>query len=65
MKPRRAMDDNKKRYLRWLEEMREIHNSISREEERKEEVLEIFQALRKLARRRVEAPSFPRWEPHW
>ncbi len=64
MKPWRAMDD-KKRYLRWSEEMREIHNAISREEERKEEVLEIFQALRKLAQRRVEAPSFPRWEPHW
>jgi hypothetical protein len=43
--------------------MWDLHSSITREEKRKEEVLEIFESLSKLAGRRVEAPYFPPWEP--
>ncbi len=54
--------DNKERHLRWMEMMWERHQSMAREEKRKEEVLEIFETLRDLAKRRVEAPYFPPWE---
>ena len=55
--------NDKERHLRWMEMMWERHQSITREEKRKEEVLEIFEALCDLAkRRRVEAPYFPPWE---
>ena len=54
--------DDKEKYLRWLEAMWDLHKSISREEKRKEEVLEIFEGLRDIAGRRVEAPYFPPWE---
>ena len=43
----------------------ERHNSISREEERKEEVLKIFAGISEASKRRVEAPKFPPWEPLW
>jgi len=55
--------DDKEKYLRWLEMMWDLHSSISREEKRKEEVLEIFEGLSEIAGRRVEAPYFPPWEP--
>jgi hypothetical protein len=55
--------DDKEKYLRWLEAMWDLHKSISREEKRKEEVLQIFEGLRDIAKRRVEAPYFPPWEP--
>lgn len=54
--------DDKERYLRWLETMWELHSSISREEKRKREVLEIFEGLSEISGRRVEAPYFPPWE---
>lgn len=54
--------DDKERYLRWLETMWELHSSISREEKRKKEILEIFEDLSEISRRRVEAPFFPPWE---
>lgn len=57
--------DDKRRYLRWMERRWEIHNSISREEKRKAEILEVFEGLGELARRRVKVPKFPPWEPHW
>jgi hypothetical protein len=50
--------DDKEKYLRWLEEMRELYNGITREEKRKEEVLKIFEGLGEIASRRVEAPYF-------
>jgi len=53
----------KEKRLRWLEKMRELHSGISREEKSKEEVLEVFEGLVRLSRRRVEAPYFPPWEP--
>ena len=56
------MDDRQK-YLRWLEKMWELHSSISREEKRKAEVLEIFENLSEISRRRIEVPYFPPWEP--
>lgn len=55
--------DDKEKYLRWLQTMWDLHNSINREEKRKEEVLEIFEDLSEIAGRRVEAPYFPPWEP--
>ncbi len=55
------------RYMRWLEGMWEVHKfdphgGTEREEKRKEEVLEMFEHLSEIARRRVEAPCFPLWE---
>ncbi len=55
--------DDKEKYLRWMEEMWniqkfDIHGSTEREEKRKEEVLEIFEGLAHLSKRRVEPPTF-------
>ncbi len=58
------MNDNKK-YLRWMEMLWEQNQSISREEKRKEEVLEIFKALADLSKRRIEAPYLLPWECSW
>jgi hypothetical protein len=55
--------NDKQKYMRWLKMMWELHNRISREEKRKTEVLEIFEDLVYLSRRRVEAPHSPPWEP--
>ncbi len=59
--------DDKKRYLRWLEEMWDVQKfdlqgSTEREEKRKEEILEMFEGLGELAKRRVDAPSSAPWE---
>jgi hypothetical protein len=56
---------DRKRHLRWMEFLWERHNSISREEERKEEVLKKFEGLSELSGRRIEIPYFPLWEPLW
>ena len=48
--------------MRWMEMMWERHQSMTREEKRKEEVLEIFETLCELAKRRVETPCLPLWE---
>ncbi len=45
--------------MRWMEMMWERHQSMTREEKRKEEVLEIFETLCELAKHRVETPYFP------
>ncbi len=55
--------DDKQRYLRWLEEMWnvqkfDVYGSTEREEERTEEILEVFRDLVRLSRRRVELPDF-------
>ena len=55
--------DDKEKYMRWLKTMWDLHNRISREEKRKAEVLEVFEGLARLSRRRVEAPYYPPWEP--
>jgi hypothetical protein len=54
--------DYKERHLRWVEMTWERYQSTIREERRKEEVLEIFETLGELAKRRVETPYFPLWE---
>jgi hypothetical protein len=54
--------NDKERHLRWMAMMWEHHQSITREEKRKEEVLEIFKTLNELAKQRVEVPYFPLWE---
>jgi hypothetical protein len=56
--------DDKEKYMRWLEEMWNVqrfdtHGSTEREEERTEEVLEVFRGLVRLSRHRVEPPDFP------
>ncbi len=51
--------DYKEKYLRWLEEMWELHNGITREEKRKEEVRKVFEGLCEVAVRRVEVPRSP------
>jgi hypothetical protein len=60
--------DSKEKYLRWLEEMWnvhkfDIHGRTEREEERKEKVLETFRGISELAKRHVEAPRFLSREP--
>ena len=60
--------DDKEKYLHWLEEMWDVHKfdvqgSAGREEERTEEVLEVFRALALLSRRPIKPPDFPLWEP--
>jgi hypothetical protein len=55
--------DDKQSYLRWLEEMWniqkfDIHGSTEKEEERTEEVLEVFRGLARLSKRRIEPPDF-------
>ncbi|MCA1719127.1 MAG: hypothetical protein LC781_20650 [Actinobacteria bacterium] len=56
--------DDKQEYLRWLEEMWDVQKfdvrgSTEREEERTEEVLEMFRGLVRLSKRRVEPPDLP------
>ncbi len=55
--------DDKEKYLRWLETMWDLHKGITREEERKGEILKVFDDLSEIARHHVEAPYFPPWEP--
>ena len=58
--------DDKERFMRRVETRRELHRGITREEKRKEEVLKVFEGLSELAKRRVEIPHSPPWEPsHW
>ena len=56
--------DDKQDYLRWLEEMWDVQKfdlqgSTEREEERTEEVLEVFRGLVRLSKRRLELPNLP------
>lgn len=57
---------DKEKYQRWLEEMWDVqkfdfHGNTEREEKRKEEILEVFEDLGEVAKRRAEAPRFPPW----
>jgi hypothetical protein len=54
--------NDKQDYLRWLEEMWnvqkfDLQGSTEREEERTEEVLEMFKNLARLSKRQVEPPN--------
>jgi len=56
--------DDKQDYLRWLEEMWDVQKfdlqgSTEREEERTEEVLEMFRGLVRLSKRHVEPLNRP------
>lgn len=55
--------DDKERFMRRMETRWELHRIITREEKRKEEVLAVFENLGELAKRRVEVPHSPPWEP--
>ena len=55
--------NDKERFMRRVETKWELHRSITREEKRKEEVLKVFEGLGELAKRRVEVPLSPPWEP--
>ena len=62
--------DDKQAYLRWLEEMWDVQKfdlqgSTEREEERTEEVLEMFRGLVRLSKRHVELPNLPPGESPW
>jgi hypothetical protein len=57
--------DNRQRHLRWMEMLWDRYNSISCEEQRKEEVLKIFEGVNELAKYRIEVPRFPPWGPPW
>lgn len=59
--------DSKEKYLRWLEEMWDVHKfdvhgRTEREEERKEEVLQMFRKISELAQQPVEFPRFSPWK---
>ena len=41
----------------------DIHSGAQREEERKEEILQMFRKISELAQHRVEAPRFSPWRP--
>jgi hypothetical protein len=60
--------DSKEKYLRWLEEMWDVHKfdvhgRTEQEEERKEEVLQMFRKISELAQHPVEPPRFSPWKP--
>jgi hypothetical protein len=61
----RGLMDEKEKYMRWMAMMWELHSNITREEKRKEEILEVFRDLNELAKHRIEAPYFPPWESSW
>ena len=59
--------DDKQEYLRWLEEMWDVHKfdlpgRTEREERRKEELLEMLKGLSEISEQRINAPHLPRWE---
>jgi hypothetical protein len=60
--------DDKQRYMRWLEEMWDVHKfdipgRTEREERKKEETLEMFRRLVELSKHRIiDPPDFPSWE---
>jgi hypothetical protein len=58
--------NSKEKYMRWLEEMWDvhkfdIHGRTQREEERKEEILQMFRKISELAQHHVETPPFWPW----
>jgi hypothetical protein len=60
--------DSKEKYLRWLEEMWDVHKfdvlgRTEQEEERKEEVLQMFRKISELAQHPMEVPHFSPWWP--
>ena len=52
----------KERHLRWMELMWDRYQTNAREEGRTREVLDVFEHLAELSKRRVEAPPHP---PTW
>ncbi len=65
MRPWEPPGGEKERHLRWMELLWECHQTNAREEGRTREVIEVFEGIAELSRRRVEAPRFPPWEPPW
>jgi hypothetical protein len=57
--------NDKERHLRWMELLWDQHQISTREERRKEEVLDTFKHLVELSKRRLEAPHFPSGESPW
>jgi hypothetical protein len=45
----------------WNVQKFDVHGSAEREEERTEEVIEVFKGIVRLLKRRVETPYFPLW----
>jgi hypothetical protein len=58
--------DSKEKYLRWLEEMWDVHKfdiqgRSQREEKRKEEILQMLREISEVAQHHVAAPRFSPW----
>ena len=58
--------NSKEKYMRWLEEMWDvhkfdIHGRTQREEERKEEILQMLRKISELAQHHVQTPRFWPW----
>ena len=49
--------------MRWMEMLWERHQTNVREEGRTREVIDVFEGLAEISRRRVEPPRFSPWEP--
>ena len=56
---------SKVRNLRWLEDLKHSQRLTTREERRKEEILDIFRELYDISVRTPEPPVFPPWRPSW
>ena len=59
--------DDKYRYMRWLEEMWEVHKfdipgRTQREERKTDETLELFREIVALSEQRLDPPPVPPWE---
>jgi hypothetical protein len=50
------VSDERERHLRWMESMWKRHQSIAREERRKEEVLDIFREIAEVSKQWVGSP---------
>jgi uncharacterized protein YqeY len=53
------------RTVRWIESMWEGTNTTAREEDQKEEVLEVFRELVRESRREEEVREYVPWQPLW
>jgi hypothetical protein len=54
-----------RRSLLWMETLWEGTNTTTREENRKEEVLAVFEELARESRREGKIPEYVPWQPLW
>jgi hypothetical protein len=63
--PWQPPEGDKERHLRWMEMAWERYQTNAHEERRKDEIVEYFEYLAELSKRRMEAPHLPTWESLW